>query len=66
MSSDFHPTKKIKTAPAGTPVFSDLDLDRMTIDATPQGAEIKHATVKYGGERLIFQLSDAATSLQRG
>ena len=64
MSSDFHPTKKIKTAPAGPPVFSDLDLDRMTIDATPQGAEIKHATVKYGGARLTFQLTDAANSLR--
>jgi hypothetical protein len=63
MSSDSHPTKKIKTAQAGTPIFSDLDLARLAIDATPQGAEIKHATVKHGGERLVFQLSDAATSL---
>ena len=36
----------------------------LTIDGTPQGTEIKHATVKYGGERLTFQLSDAATSLR--
>ena len=64
MSSDFHPTKKIKTAPTGTPIFSDLDLARLTIDGTPQGAEIKHATVKYGGERLTFQLTDAANSLR--
>ena len=64
MSSDSHPTKKIKTAPAGTPIFSDLDLARLTIDATPQGAEIKHATVKYGGERLAFQLSNPETSLR--
>ena len=66
MSSDpsASPTKKIKTTQAGTPIFSDLDLARLTIDATPQGAEIKHATVKYGGERLAFQLSDAATSLR--
>ena len=64
MSSDSHPTKKIKTAPAGPPIFSDLDLDRMTIDGTPQGAEIKHATVTYGGERLTFQLTDAANSLR--
>ena len=65
MSSVAHPTKKIKTAQeAGTPIFSDLDLARLTIDGTPQGAEIKHATVKYGGERLTFQLTDAANSLR--
>ena len=64
MSSDSHPTKKIKTAPAGTPIFSDLDLARLTFDATPHGAEIKHATVKYGGERLAFQLSNRETSLR--
>ena len=59
-----HAAKKPKTTPAGTPIFSDLDLARLTIDGTPQGMEIKHATVKYGGERLVFQLSDAATSLR--
>ena len=63
--SDSHPTaKKPKTAPPGTPIFSDLDLARLTIDGTPQGAEIKHAMVKYGGERLAFQLTDAANSLR--
>ena len=45
MSSDSHPTKKIKTAPAGPPLYSDLDLARLTFDATAHGAEIKHATV---------------------
>ena len=64
MSSDSPPAKKIKTTQAGTPVFSDLDLSRLSIDATPQGAEIKHAAVKYDGGRLTFQLTDAATSLR--
>jgi hypothetical protein len=64
MASDSPPTKKPKTTQAGTPVFSDLDLSQLSIDATPQGAEIKHATVKYGGGRFTFQLSDAATSLR--
>jgi hypothetical protein len=36
----------------------------LSIDATPQGTEIKHATVRYGGGRLTFQLSEAATSLR--
>ena len=65
MSSDSHPSKKIKMAQAGTPIFSDLDLTQLCIDATPQGsAEIKYTAVKYGGVRLTFQLSDAATSLR--
>ena len=65
MSSDSPPAKKPKTTQAGTPIFSDLDLSRLTIDATPQGgADIKHAAVKYDGGRLTFQLTDAATSLR--
>ena len=60
----FLPAKKIKTTQAGTSVFSDLDLSQLSIDATPQGAEIKHAAVKYDGGRLTFQLTDAATSLR--
>ena len=54
MSDSTHAAKKPKTTPAGTPIFSDLDLARLTIGGTPQGTEIKHATVKYGGERLAF------------
>ena len=64
MSSDSPPAKKPKTTQAGAPVFSDLDLSQLSIDATPQGAEIKHAAVKYDGGRLTFQLTDASTSLR--
>lgn len=63
--SDSHAAKKLKTAPKGTPLYSDLDLaSKLTIDATPQGNEIKHATVKYNGERLAFQLEAATGSLR--
>ena len=64
MSSTSPPTKKIKMAQGGMPIFSDLNLSQLVIDATLQGSEIKHATVKYAGERLTFQLSEAATSLR--
>ena len=66
--------KKLKTAagaaPAsgggGTPLYSDLDLSKLVFDATPQGNnEIKHASVKYDGQRLGFQLEDVSTGSLR-
>ena len=65
--------KKLKTAagaaPAsggcGTPLYSDLDLSKLAFDATPQGNEIKHASVKYDGQRLGFQLEDVSTGSLR-
>ena len=55
--------KKAKVSPV-TPIFTDVDLSKLTIEATPLGSEIKHATVKYDGGRLSFQLSDATSSLR--
>ena len=55
--------KKAKVTPA-TPIFTDLNLSKLTIEATPHDSEIKHATVKYDGERLSFQLSNATSSLR--
>jgi len=61
--SDLPTAKKAKTA--GVPLWSELDLtNKLAIDANLQGAEIKHATVKYGGERLAFQLEAATGSLR--
>ena len=65
--------KKLKTAagaaPAsgggGTPLYSVLDLSKLTFDATPQGTEIKYASVKYDGQRLAFQLEDVSTGSLR-
>ena len=57
MSSDAPATKKLK--PTGTPLYSDLDLSKLTFDAKPQGSsEIQHAGAKYDGLRLAFQLAD--------
>ena len=60
--SDSPAAKKAKTM--GTALYSDLDLSKLTLDTTPQGAEIKHAAVKYSGERLAFQLEAATGSLR--
>lgn len=56
-----------KKVPAGvaSPVFSNIDISRLTIDAKPGGdGEVKHAFIKYGGERLGFQLSDPSSTLR--
>ena len=63
-SQTSHASKKAKTTPKGTPLWSDIDLSKLTIDTTPQGAEIKHATVKYDGGRPTFQLEAATGSLR--
>ena len=56
--SDSPAAKKLKTVPTGTPLYFDLDLSKLTIDAIPQGAnETKFATVKYDEARLVFQAS---------
>ena len=56
MSSDAPAAKKLK--PTGTPLYSGLDLSKLTFDAKPQGNEIQHASAKYDGLRLTFQLED--------
>ena len=50
MSSDAPAAKKLKTT--GTPLYSDLDLSKLTFDSKPQGSnDINHASVKYDGTR---------------
>ena len=63
--NDSHVSKKAKTT-IGTTLFSQLDLsNQLTFDKTTLGAsEIKHATIKYGGERFTFQLEHASRSLR--
>ena len=71
MSSAAPATKKPKPAAApasgggGTPLYSDLDLSKLTFDATPQGEGTKYASVKYDGQRLCFQLEDVSTGSLR-
>ena len=64
MSSDTPAAKKLKTT--GTPLYSDLDLSKLTFDSKPQGSnDINHASVKYDGTRLAFQLADVNVSSLR-
>jgi hypothetical protein len=64
MSSHAPVAKKLK--PTGTPLYSELDLSKLTIDAKPQGSnEIQHASVKYDGLRLAFQFEDVNTGSLR-
>jgi len=59
------PAPKKVAVGAASPVYSDLDLTRLTFDAKPAGdGEIKHSTIKYDGGRLGFQLSDSSSSLR--
>ena len=59
MSSDAPAAKKLK--PTGTPLYSDLDLSKLTFDTKPQGSnDINHASVKYDGTRLT---SSSLTSI---
>ena len=63
--SDSPAAKKPKTTPTGTPLYSDLELSKLTIDAIPQGAnETKFATVKYNEARLVFQLAGATEPMR--
>ena len=56
--------KKMKTS-GGPPLYSRVDLSKLTICDKPVGSEIRHATVTYGGsDRFTFQLSDATSSLR--
>lgn len=52
-----HVAKKAKTTPATGPLlYSDLDLDKLTVAAVPEGKnETKFATVEYNKARLVFQ-----------
>ena len=65
MSSHAPAAKKLK--PTGTPLYSELDLSKLTIDPKPQGSnnEIQHVSVKYDGLRLAFQFEDINTGSLR-
>ena len=57
-SPDGHAAKR-QCKHTGPPLYSDLDLSKLTIDAKPLGSnEIQHASVKYDGMRLAVQLED--------
>ena len=58
--SDTHAAKKPKTTTAspGPPLYSELDLAKLTVDATLLGSnETRFAMVKYNDTRLVCQMA---------
>ena len=64
--SDTHAAKKPKTASTtGPPLYSELDLAQLTVDATLLGAnETRFATVKYKDTRLVYQLAGVGEAMR--
>ena len=64
MSYEFHIAKKAKST-AGTQLYSELDLSKLTIAAVPDDKnETKFAEVTYNGGRLAFKASPAAEPMR--
>ena len=62
--SDTHAAKKPKTTTAspGPPLYSELDLAKLTVDATLLGCNktqdgICHGQVRYNDTRLFYQMA---------
>jgi hypothetical protein len=66
MSDTLHAAKKPKPATtAGPPLYSELDLAQLTVDATLLGAnETRFATVKYKDTRLVYQLAGVGEAMR--
>ena len=63
--SDTHTTKKPRTATAGPPLYSELDLAQLTVDASLVGSsETRFATVKYKDERMVFQMAGVSEAMR--
>ena len=59
--SDIHAAKKPKTTSTGPPLYSELDLTKLTVDATLLGSnETRFATVKYKDTRLVYQMASVS------
>ena len=59
--SDTHAAKKPKTTSTGPPLYSGLDLAKLTVDATLLGSnETRFATVKYDEARLVYQMASVS------
>ena len=65
MSDTLHAAKKPKTATAGPPLYSELDLAQLTVDATLLGSnETRFATVKYKDARLVYQMAGVGEAMR--
>ena len=64
--SDAHAAKKPKTtSTTGPPLYSELDLAQLTVDATLLGSnETRFATVKYRETRLVYQLAGVGEAMR--
>ena len=59
--SGTHAAKKPKTTSTGPPLYSELDLTKLTVDATLLGSnETRFATVKYDEARLVYQMASVS------
>ena len=57
--------EKAKTTSSGPPLFSELNLNKFTIDAALTGTnETRFATVKYNDARLAFQMASAGDAMR--
>ena len=66
MESETHAAKKPKTTSmTGPPLYSELDLAQLTVDAKLQGSnETRFATVKYKDERMVFQMASVGEAMR--
>ena len=63
--SDAHAAKKSKTTSTGPPLYRELDLVQLTVDAKLQGSsETRFATVKYKDTRLVYQLAGVGEAMR--
>ena len=64
--SDTHAAKKPKTtSTTGPPLYSELDLAQLTVDAKLQGSnETRFATVKYKDARLVYQMAGVGEAMR--
>ena len=63
--SDAHAAKKSKTTSTGPPLYRELDLVQLTVDAKLQGSsETRFATVKYKDERMVFQMAGVSEAMR--
>ena len=63
--SDTHAAKKPKTTTAGPPLYSELDLAQLTVDAKLRGSnETRFATVKYKDGRLVYQMAGVGEAMR--
>ena len=63
--SDAHAAKKSKTTSTGPPLYRELELAQLTVDAKLQGSnETRFATVKYKDERMVFQMAGVSEAMR--